>query len=615
MKLIGMRDVAIEGSPPHLSFRSRLPLVRSGVYCYLVIILPQVVDALFSDGGYCHPMVEGTRRGEKRKAVSAGRSFAQEKHADQDAISSPKAEDNSAGGEPRLLRRRSSGGDGRLSSSGGKTLWGIAQNAEELSQSHFVTGVFADVRAEAEKARSSGLREGSDALGARTATVTASAYGDPSLYNRRTSGAGPRDTDTGGSGSADSDYTEVQGVSGSVGARNANSGFDAEGGMRRCGNDDRGAERDSAFSGETETAADEAILWLTQTLSGQCEVSSRSQIEDSRAGSGISSSGVDADACAAECAVFEDAEKIAARHIARAPVAAVSRFFPDWEENVRFVFQQGAPELRDALESISAALTKEEETKVARAAGGNVMDGEGVGRLRVDSDEVVSMAERERTGKAEALLFFEGIILEALELKSPNGALEASTTSVSCSQGLPDEGVSNAGSCQEGVGEAGELCDEGVPEGVCEGVEDHSGRDGDGYSSILRRSRRNLPSDAAADVARNVGNVVKDGGEVENWGSPGLVEGRGREVENDSCCGGGKQSTPSSAGETIGKERMSANGCTDVLGWCCGAWLISLNIVHQVSLQMVFLFPSRLFFFSDSMFSRHVERHGKWRSP
>lgn len=170
-------------------------------------------------------------------------------------------------------------------------------------------------------------------------------------------------------------------------------------------------------------------------------------------------------------------------------------------------------------------------------------------------------------------MFFEGIILEALDLKSPNGALEASITSVSCSRDLPDEGVSSVGSCREDVGEASEPCDEGVPEGVCGGVEDHFGRDDDSNSSVFRRSRRNLLSDG-----RNRGNGVKDGWAVENWGSRGLVDRRGREVENDSRCGGGKQSTPSSAGETIRKAKASANGCIDGLMWNCGAWLLSLSI-------------------------------------
>lgn len=575
MKLVGMCVVAMEASPPRLSFLSYFSLFRPGVYCYVVLILRQVVDVLFTDGGHVSPMAGGTRRGEKRKAVSAGRSFDQETRLDVDVVSSPKAEGISVGGEcagePRLLRRRSSGGgDGhgrRLSSLGGNTLWSIAQNADELSQSRFVTGVFADVRAGAEKARTRGLREGSSALGSRTATVTASAYGDPSLYNRRTSGAGPRDTGDPGSAIAD---TEVQGASVSVGGREANSGFGAEGGERRCGNDDRVAERDSTFSSGTETAADEAILLLTQTLSGQSAISPRPQIEDSGAG---------ADVCAAERAAFEDVERIAAQHIARAPVAAVSRFFPDWEENVRFVFQQGAPELRDALESISAALAKEEETEVSRAAAGTAIHGEGVGRLGVDGDEVSSMAWRERTGKVEALLFFEGIILEALELKSPDDALVASTTSVSGGRDLPDEGVSSARSCREGVREAvdpaGELCDEGVPGGVCEGVEDHSGRDDDSNSGILCR-----PSDAAADFARNGGNAMKDGGAGENWRSRGLVEGRGRDVEDDSRCVGGKQSTPSSAEKEI---EMFAKGCIDVLGLFCVAWLLSLEIVPMTA--------------------------------
>ncbi|CAM9750300.1 unnamed protein product, partial [Scytosiphon promiscuus] len=67
-----------------------------------------------------------------------------------------------------------------------RTLWGIAQGADELSQSNFVTGVFADIRAKhTATAAERGGRHGTP----KRVVVTAAAYGDASLYNRRNGSA------------------------------------------------------------------------------------------------------------------------------------------------------------------------------------------------------------------------------------------------------------------------------------------------------------------------------------------------------------------------------------------------------------------------------------------
>ena len=396
------------------------------------------------------------------EAMSADESVARKQAADVSSLASseaaePRYEENgdgniSSGGDggedgkddssgvPRVTRRRSSGGRGvsfrdgrgRLSSSsyGRKSLWDIALDADVLSQSSFVTGVFADVKAgeEAtaakEDARARKLLEGCcTKRGAQTANVTASAYGDASLYNRRPAEAG-----------ASMDGSSRCPTSEDIDTQRRDPGTDsgaACGKRRQCpgpwstrGNDDGIAEQDGAFGGR-DTTADEAILLLTQTLSQRAD--SRQPGREEGVPPFFSEEAVLAPTpvAAAKANVVEEQEKIAARHIARAPVTAVSRLFPDWEENVRFVFRQGEDELRNALESINAALSEEEAAIATTAFGKNTSFGGECLENDGTSLEGGQADESGRTGKAEALLFFEGVILEALELRISGRAAES----------------------------------------------------------------------------------------------------------------------------------------------------------------------------------------------
>lgn len=352
-----------------------------------------------------------------------------------------------ATGSPKLTRRRSSGGGcsgvrGRVSSSKGRTLWGIAQEAEELSQSKFLTGVFADVRAETEAttARGHGRQR------SRAATVTAAAYDEVSRYNRRSTRSAAADDSLSASltnpaaiescpESPPEIYDAEKRISGSAGAVGSGAG------KRRRGNDKPGVEGVSLF-GNDDNATDEAISLLSQTLS------------DQRARAPLTPVAPSAEAEIPGMASGSEVEKVVARHIALAPLAAVSRLFPEWEENVRFVFGQSAAELRDALESIDAALSEEEAAAATAAAAGDARSlGRKERRETETGEEGVEDAAARRSGKAEALLFFEGVILEALELKTSDESPTTSTERKGCGHGDAERVLApRVGGCGSGGG-------------------------------------------------------------------------------------------------------------------------------------------------------------------
>ena len=363
------------------------------------------------------------------------------------------SDDPGAGAGSRLIRRRTSGlvscgGAGRFSPYGGRSLWAVAQDAGDLSQSKFYTGVFADFRAD----RGSGDDGGGSgdgevaAKGAATVTeVTAAAYGDPSLYNRRparrsTIGATPASSlvanaDVGRIRHPESCWPIRDGGQGRTVVDVAGEREDVVG-ERRWGENEAGAEEDDASRDrdakgggvphDRDEAVDDVILLLSQTRS--------SQLPCSRA-TGGNLSPLSTTAAVARAvpvrglrATFshEELEAVTARHIARAPLAEVSAFFPDWEENVRFVFQQGEAELREALRSITAALSKEDDAVAGDGVGVGVETGIGAGLGTssgggVREEDVALARSRSRrsggsgSGKAKALRFFEGVVVEALK--------------------------------------------------------------------------------------------------------------------------------------------------------------------------------------------------------
>eukprot|EP00903_Cladosiphon_okamuranus_P010440 g9876.t1 len=366
-------------------------------------------------------------------------------------------------GGARLLRRRSSGGADGVSGAGNeplfssaasksekgksrRTFWGIAQDADELSQSNFVTGVFADIRAEC-AATAAGEKPMP-----KVGTAAAAPYGDASLYRRvrparpasRSAEAGAKATAASvptpnlgsGLGGTRARGTATAAVCDGNGSSAAGVGETrAPGGERSDLDDGEGGDSDGA---ESVDAVDGAILLLSQTLSAgrQPRPSSAVRVPPQRPKlSALDTPRSDGAASASEDVRKDDegkeeggeeveAARVAARHIAHAPVDAISRLFPKWKENVRFVFRQGTEELRKALKSVDAALS-EEEAAVAGAANASAgrEDALGGDSGRRGGSPVARGSKKHPGcsggGKAEALLFFQGVILEALDLKGP----------------------------------------------------------------------------------------------------------------------------------------------------------------------------------------------------
>ncbi|CAN0405719.1 unnamed protein product, partial [Hapterophycus canaliculatus] len=309
-----------------------------------------------------------------------------------------------AGGEARLIRRRSSGGGGGIyggvlgdngqspAPAGGRgrgtgkskrTLWGIAQGADELSQSNFVTGVFADIRAKHTAAAADRRRRevAADERSRRHGTrrgrvfVTAAAYGDASLYNRRSGSAGTA-TGAGAAGSADMDVAAHDAATGGTAATaDDDDGIDERRRQEYASpvasdadepndfdDDENGGGASGADSDDDNASAamDGAILLLSQTLSASSAAARMAQRREPCAAPGKEQGDEAA----------EGARVAAERHIGRAPAAALSGLFPRWKENIRFVFRQGAPDLREALGGIVAALSKEGAAEGRGTCGG-----------------------------------------------------------------------------------------------------------------------------------------------------------------------------------------------------------------------------------------------------
>ncbi|CAM9395583.1 unnamed protein product [Ectocarpus sp. 6 AP-2014] len=284
-------------------------------------------------------------------------------------------------GVGRLIRRRSSGGandNGPRSTPGGdgsrvrrgRTLWAIAQGADELSQSNFVTGVFADIKANSIGSVGGGAGgKPHAAKPGRRAAVTAAAYGDARLYNRRV-GSSAAASVSALSSTLCSNQGDIDAATRSADAADTDKGM----GGRRPGKSEREQSvsqlnpSDENGDGGGDDAFDDAIQLLSQTLS-QASVSGRG-------GTASAQDGVQENSGKKQ---EEEAERSAARHMARAPVSSLSGLFPNWKENVSFVFRQGAAELRLALQGIVAALSEEEEKAATAAGGGGGGGGRGYG--------------------------------------------------------------------------------------------------------------------------------------------------------------------------------------------------------------------------------------------
>lgn len=477
--------------------------------------------------------------------------------------------DGTDGGAATLTRRRSScgryGGRKGGASSGGRTFWGIAQEADELSQSNFVTGVFADIKAKAAPRRR-------DTRESRTSTASvAAAYGDASMYRRRSprSSAGvaaPASTP----GADDDRCVVVMLPSPKLGRGRGSSTAAVEAGCdeSRLGNEMDGkdgnvpsvssspassshvAEENGALK-DADNAAGDAVLLLSQTLSGQHPTATS-----------------DAEVTAVRAASTEE-ERVTACHIARAPVEAVASVFPDWEENVRFVFRQSAPELRHALLSIGTALSEE------GAAGAILQDGACTG------GGVLEIPAR-RTAKAEALMFFEGVILEALELRaSEESAARSPVTNDDEGSGIDvrDKSIGGRGGssgCRGlGRGKGNRDGEEGVVHGVLddrgslphvrvEGEKWASGAiDGDtdacgnGDGGGGWTSRENQPSAARAvgeQGEEELLDAMSDGGsEDDDARASGEREGNGKDADMD---GGSRDEDESGYSSTGGKRAL-----------------------------------------------------------
>ncbi|CAB1097155.1 unnamed protein product [Ectocarpus sp. CCAP 1310/34] len=282
-------------------------------------------------------------------------------------------------GVGRLIRRRSGGGangNGQRSTPGGdgsrarrgRTLWAIAQGADELSQSDFVTGVFADIRANS----TGGVGGGAGgkphaAKPGRRAAVTAAAYGDARLYNRRVvSSAAASPSALSSTLCSDQGDTD-EGMGG---------GRPGKSEREQSASQLNPSDENGGSGGDGDDAVDDVIQLLSQTLS-------QASVSGGGGGTASAQNGGQENGGKKQEEEEEEAERFAARHIARAPVSSLSGLFPNWKENVGFVFRQGAAELQEALQGIVTALSEEEEKE------------------------------------AEALVFFEGVILEALEARGP----------------------------------------------------------------------------------------------------------------------------------------------------------------------------------------------------
>lgn len=287
-----------------------------------------------------------------------------------------------------------------------RTLWNIAQEADELSQSNFVTGVFADVLRSTPVATPSELghkggrgRHLSSTAKATAAVVTAAAYGDASMYNARRSKA-DRKNDAHTSTAVAARRTVEGGRNGREEQETSNTPLDNR-------------EGDDGVASTTE----DCIRWLSQALP---EKHPRSTGEK-----------LDPDA-AAEVIAVEKGARMAARQIAGAPSAALASVFPAWEENVRFVFEQDAASLREALRNVRSALVAEEANPFyvghARLRGEDGIDRQGgdekTGHEALGEGAVGTRIRRPEgshsnmdSEQALSLRFFEGVITEALEFR------------------------------------------------------------------------------------------------------------------------------------------------------------------------------------------------------
>lgn len=384
-----------------------------------------------------------------------------------------------------------------------RTLWSIAQQADELSQSNFVTGVFADVFCSSATGTSSPpLPSRADTVisgaGGAMATprrdggpvktsasiVTAAAYGDPSMFNSRrapkkdenvvatgtatSTAAGLRTTcalggtevgsenadgDNGDSGgNADDqrdqqdDNDDIVGVDGLDSDRANGDGSNGDGG----GGEDDDADDGSGVSGSVASdppAADDAVRWLSQVLSANDAVKPSNQ-NYNHVTSGSTSRSTESAPAPAE--VSEAAERMAERQIADAPRSALAQFFPDWEENIRFVCRQSVTDLEDALRSLREALVAEgvegdgelcrngsnpARLKHDRCKGQRF---EGVENGKEEEEEKDGCLDapmrhfavgggwhgRRKSSKARALRFFEKVIVETLASKTPGGGID-----------------------------------------------------------------------------------------------------------------------------------------------------------------------------------------------
>lgn len=396
--------------------------------------------------------------------------------------------------------------------------------------------------------------------------VTAAAYGDASLYNRkparRATISAPSSSlpvAAGGRGRG----RHLESTPFNRGLRTWGAAVDAAAferdaviGERLPGENEAGAEGDGP-SRDRNDAADDAILLLSQTQSTNQRPLSRATDGNlsplTAPGAAVAmavAGGADRAAFASGLGVGfaeeEAAEAAAARHIARAPLAEVSAFFPDWEENVRFVFRQDEAELRDALRSINAALSAEEEGAVAgERAGAGVGVGAAVsvgagppppeGGVHDENVPLVGNRSRRRSGssssKAKALIFFEGVVVEALKRTESDGS--PATRPVIDRDDRNDDNDSDdddAADEAKGGGDSGGDGSDGAAAVVCEeaGRSDYPGGV-DGGSFCLR--------DAADRTTRS--RTTRDEGSGGSEGRDGDESGGESDGKGDGGDGGG----------------------------------------------------------------------------
>ncbi|CAM9496972.1 unnamed protein product, partial [Sphacelaria rigidula] len=314
-----------------------------------------------------------------------------------------------------------------------RTLWSIAQQADELSQSNFVTGVFADVFSDTVISGAGGAmatpRRDGGPVKTSASIVTAAAYGDPSMFNSRR--APKKDENVVATGTATSTAAGLRttcALGGTeVGSENADGDNGDSGGNaddqrdQQDDNDDivgvdgldsdrangYGSNGDGGGGEDDDADDDDAVRWLSQVLSANDAVKPSNQ-NYNHVTSGSTSRSTESAPAPAE--VSEAAERMAERQIADAPRSALAQFFPDWEENIRFVCRQSVTDLEDALRSLREALNGKEEEE------------EKDGCLDAPTRHFAvggGWHGRRKSSKARALRFFEKVIVETLASKTP----------------------------------------------------------------------------------------------------------------------------------------------------------------------------------------------------